>query len=375
MLIKSLTHSDCSYFEEYHRRTGMRQKAINLDQAKIKTLFPVLEDAENTTRLPVDVSVFVSGEPPIADEQVISLSQKNWRLNGLLFGDLVVNPGDVLICQILGDDAPAWERLPTGVALAVVRDGDDGHQWLREVCPPQGFAHLDDDLVLDAGDAGVWPNDSPVWQLVDFLTQGLTELVDDVVSGDEGGWISRIGLRSIERTGTTREAVEKLQRVRSAIGLGGETLVDAVLESLVQDGVIDSYRWISLSHATAPVDFVANRELGIEVKTTKGHHEVPFYISIAELRAARAATEYEIWRVSGFRYDESELSGIIRRTDPSTLVAETLAWLEASPMGVTAPSVEVTPRVLDWSEAELASCRTSRIPEEEWLDKIDLAAS
>lgn len=378
MLIKALTHSDCSYFEEYYRRTGMRQKAINLDQAKMKALFPTLAAAENTDSFPAEVWVFASGRPPIADEQVISLSQKNWRLNGLLPGDLVVGPGDVLLCQILGDDAPAWARIPTGAALAVVREGEDGYQWLSEQCAPQGFATLDDDVLLDAGDAGEWPANSPAWSLIDFLTQGLTELVDDVVSGDEGGSISRIGLRSIERTGTTREAVEKLHRVRAAIGLGGETLVDALLETRRELGVIASYQWVSLSHATAPVDFLAEQnhtELGIEVKTTKGLHDGPFYISIAELRAAREASAYEIWRVSAFAFDESQLSGVIRRSDPSTLVAEALEWLTTSPAGVSVPSVEVAPRALDWSEAELAACPTSRVPDEDWMEKIDLAAS
>ena len=82
---------------------------------------------ENTTGFPVDAWVFASDTPRVTDRQVISLSQKNWRLNGLLPGDLVVNPGDVLLCQILGDDAPAAERIPSGVGLAVVREGEQGH--------------------------------------------------------------------------------------------------------------------------------------------------------------------------------------------------------------------------------------------------------
>lgn len=379
MLVKVLTHSDCSYFEEYFRRNSTsRQKAINLDQAKMRALFPALAGAANSTAFQVEVSVFAHGSAPVLDQQAISLSQKNWRLNGLLAGGLVANPGDIIVCQMLGDDAAEADRIPTGIAMALIRRGEHGHQWMLERCAPHGFAFLHDELILEAGEAGEWPTDSPVWQLVDFLTRGLAELVEDVVAIDERGWVALVGLRSVERTGTTREAIDKLQQVRTAIGLGGETLVDAVLEALKNGRVIDSYQWVSLSRATAPIDFVLEDgrvDVGIEVKTTKGDHDTPFFISLGELRAAANMNAYEIWRVSGLRYDLWELSGSIRRTDPSLLVGQTLDWLRTSPLGVSVPTVSVDPHALNWEEEQWASCPTSRIPDEDWFQKINLAAS
>jgi len=352
----------------------MRQKAINLDQAKMKALFPALATDANTASYTARVDVFVRDMGVLVDEQAITLSQKNWRLNGLLPGPLVVNPGDVLLCQILGDDAPAIDRLPTGVALAVVQQGDQGFEWLRSKCPRNGFAILDDDELLDAES---WDPAGPVWRLIDFLTQGLTGLVDDVLDGADNATIPRLGLRSIERTGTTREAVEKLSRVRAAIGLGGETLIDALLERKRDAGEFESYEWVAALNATAPVDFRAyNRQttLGIEVKTTKGSHMKKFAISSAELREAQSAP-YEIWRVSTFNVQAEELRGSVRRTDPRSLVDRTLQWLDTSPEGVGVTSVEFAPAALEWSEAEEAACPLSRVPSDNWSREMDLEAS
>lgn len=353
----------------------MRQKAINLDQAKMKSLFPALADDENTTSYMARVDVFAPDVDVIVDQQAITLSQKNWRLNGLLSGHLVVNPGDVLVCQILGDDAPATDRVPTGVGLAVVRDGDQGYGWLKNKCPRHGFANVDDDELLGAE---TWDESSPVWQLIDFLTEGLTDLVDDVLAGSDRIAIPRIGLRSIERTGTTREAIEKFARVRAAIGLGGETMIDALLERKRDAGEIKSYDWVSASNATAPVDFRAcdaTRTIGIEVKTTKGAHEKSFPISVAELREAKAAPPYEVWRVSAFAVKDDELVGLVRRTDPATLVEATLRWLDTSPEGVGVSSVNFAPSALAWSDVETATCPVSRVPNENWTREMDLEAS
>lgn len=374
MLVKALTHSDCSYFEEYHRRTGMKQKAINLDQSKMKALFPRLAGATNTASYRVRVDVFVRDDSAIVDEQAITLSQKNWRLNGLLPGELVVEPGDVLLCQILGDDAPSSARVPAGVALTVVKQGDQGFDWLTSKCPGSGFANLDDDELLDAQS---WDPHGPIWRMIDFLTEGLAELVADVLDVGENASIPRIGLRSIERTGTTREAVEKLARVRAAIGLGGETLVDALLERKCDAGEFESYKWVAARNATASVDFRAvasHRSLGIEVKTTTGPHAKKFAISIAELREARAAAAYEIWRVSTFNVQEEELRGSIRRSDPRQLAVSALQWLDTSPEGVGVSSVDFVPTALEWSQAEKASCSLSRVPSDNWLQEMDVEA-
>jgi hypothetical protein len=282
---------------------------------------------------------------------------------------------------MLGDEGPPEVRLPTGIALALVRPGDEGFDWLDQRLPSLrardrgGFITLDDGELLGALD---WTPKSAVWQLTDFLTRGLAELVEDVVAGADADAVPEIGLRSIERTGTTREAVEKLSRLRAAIGLGGETLVDAVLERMTDRGEIVSYEWVSASNATAPVDFRAMepaRRLSIEVKTTKGAHTVAFVISVAELREAVAAVPYEIWRVSEFRVVEDEIAGTIRRGDPAPLVEATLEWLRTAPEGVKVPSVEFAPSLLAWGEGEPVACPVSRIPNEHWMAEVDLAAS
>lgn len=371
LLVKALTHSDCSYFEEYHRRTGMKQKAINLDQAKIKSLFPSLSDAKNTSRYPVTVDVFASGAPPTTVNQVISLSQKNWRLNGLLRGNLTVNPGDLLLAQILGSDALPADRLPAGVALAVVRPGDQGYEWLAEQCPQRGFATIDDNELLEQQ----WLPTSPVFELVDALTRDLRAIVADMVDEADEVSIPRLGLQSIDRTGTTRDAVERLNRLRSAIGLGGETLVDATLARMLDRSKILSYEWVSECNAMAPVDFHAgftSGALSIEVKTTKGKHEKSFSISTSELREAQRSAPYEIWRVSQFDYSEDRIHGEIRRADPSILVNEVLAWLDTSPGGVRVTNVEVSTAALEWSEGEKASCAVDRVPSPHWADEYKL---
>jgi len=375
LLAKRLKKSDCSYFEPFFRRnSNSRQKAINLDQAKMRSLFPSLVEAENTTKYPVQVDWFFSDSPSIEVTQNITLSEKNWRLNSMPWVSVAADPGDIVVCQILGDDAPAETRVPSGVALALVRPGEPGYEWLDARLPAGGFKNLDDGELLDVG----WDAESPVWQLIDYLTRGLFELVDDVIAGTGGTAIPNIGLRSIDRTGSTREAVEKLSRIRAAIGLGGETLVDALLERKRDQGEIMSYEWVSAINATAPVDFRAvesARSLSIEVKTTKGKHDVPFIISFAELREAKASPPYEIWRVSGFKVDDDELVGAVRRADPSALVSETLTWLDTSPEGVKVPGVEFAPTALTWTEAEDARCPVSRVPSENWTSEIDLAAS
>lgn len=375
MLVKRLTHSDLSYFELYHRRTGMRQKAINLDQQKMRNLFPALQFDANTARYPVTVNAFSWNSPDLTAQQVISLSQKNWRLNGLLRGDLEVDGGDILVCQVLGNEGPPTDRRPAGVAMAIFRPGEQGHEWLDERCPPHGFANISDDELLDV--SAEWDDANPAARLIDFLTRGLVELGRDVVNEGDIDALPRLGLRTIERTGTTREAVERLNRLLSAIGLGGETLVDATLEAMLQSCEIASYEWVSLMNATAPVDFRASSNgvsLAIEVKTTKRRHGVPFMISVAELHAARQAAAYEIWRVSEFRLEGDAIMGSLRRGDPKPLVDTTLNWLNTTPEGVRVPGVELRPAAFEWNEALPATCPVSRVPDENWSTEIDLAS-
>lgn len=354
----------------------MRQKAINLDKDKMKSLFPSLVAAENSARYPVRVDWFFSDGPAVEVTQNVTLSEKNWRLNSMPWVTEDVGVGDIVVCQILGDDAPAESRVPTGVALALVKPGDEGFAWLDERLPEGGFANIDD---ADLFDAREWSQDSAIWELIEFLTRGLTELIDDVLADADAASVPKIGLRSIDSTGSTREAVQRLALFRAAIGLGGETLVDAMLEWKCDEGQLVSYEWVSATNATAPIDFRAavadDGDLSIEVKTTKGVHHIPFFISTAELREARAANSYELWRVSDFTFNEGELAGSVMRGDPSELVSQTLTWLETSPEGIKVPSVQMSPQSMTWTKPESATCPASRVPSETWASEIDLAAS
>jgi hypothetical protein len=381
LLAKRLRKTDCSYFEPFFRaHSNSRQKAINLDKNKMRDLFPSLSNAENSTKFPVQVDWFFDSEKPITLVQNVGLSEKNWRLNSMPWVDHEVAEGDIVVCQILSDDVPPGERVPTGIALALVRPGDQGHEWLDQRLPEirvrerGGFVNLDDAALLAAED---WRQTSAVWQLIDFLTRGVVAMVEGVIADEDGDEIPKLALRSIEDTGSTREAVRGAEKLLAAIGLGGETLVDAYLEDMVERGAIVSFRWISKLNKLAPVDFAARNadvELGIEVKTTKGRHAAPFFISIEELRAGRDIEPYEIWRVSGFTWTETELSGSIRKSDPTDLVKRTLDGITALPQGVKVPTVQMFPSALSWTEPEEASCPRARIPSETWESDINIAS-
>ena len=272
-------------------------------------------------------------------------------------------------------------RIPTGIALALVRPGDQGFAWLDPRLPSLqahgrgGFVTIDDAELLNAE---TWTPESAVWQLIDALTRGLSEIVQDVVASGEMGEVPRIGLRSIDRTGTTREAVEKLSRLRAAIGLGGETLVDAMLERMRSAGLLLSHEWVAASNATAPVDFraqSASSTLSIEVKTTKGSHDRAFIISTSELQEARKVASYEIWRLSDFVARDEELKATVRKADPTATVEQALSWLETAPEGIRVPSVEMSPTSLTWSEPQSATCPASRVPSDQWSSDIDLGTS
>ena len=351
----------------------MRQKAINLDQNKVRSLFPLLAGSANTDRFVVKVQVFISEMPTISAVQSITLSQKNWRLNGLLRGDLPVSPGDVLLCQLLGDDATTEARIPSGVVLALVHPGEQGFDWLRARCPAHGFGDLDDYALLGAES---WSPDGAVWRMIENLTRGLGEIVEDVITPEERGGVRAAGLRSIDRSGSTREAVEQVSRMRAAVGLGGEVLADDILRRRLSSGLIESYDWIAASDARAPVDFrfvTSGTTVNVEVKTTKGPHETPFFISFAELRQAATGVAYEVWRVSGLSRSNELLAGDVRRTNPSGLARQAVDWAMTAPGGVRIPTFEFRPEAFSWSEPETAQCPVSRIPKSEtWLSDFQL---
>ncbi|MCL8251355.1 DUF3883 domain-containing protein [Aeromicrobium fastidiosum] len=329
-------------------------------------------DAANSTSFAVQVNWFFGDRPGIETTQNISLSAKNWRLNSMPWVQVDVEPGVIIVCQILGDEPDQDVRVPTGAAFALLRAGDQGFAWLDAQLPAGGFVDIEDAALLAAED---WTDDSSVRQLINFLTLGLYEIVEDVIGEQTTEVIPRVGLRSLDRTGSTHEAIAHLSSYRSAIGLGGETLVDAVLEQKLVTREFHSYEWVSSRNATAPVDFRASLDgvrIGIEVKTTRGPHRRKFHISTAELNEAQQSRRFEIWRVSQLDHDAEQIRGAIRRADPSELVDETLLWIETTPTGVSVPGVAFDPAALNWTDPESAECSVERVPSPTWASDMDI---
>lgn len=369
MLAKRLRRSDCSYFESFFRANPQgRQKAINLDKAQMNHLFPALIDAVNTERFPAKVDWFFSDRERISVHQNITLSEKNWRLNSMPWVDVDVEPDiSIILCSILGDPDLG---VPTGLAFALLNPGDQGYDRLDSVLPPGGFEKIDDDFLMESES---WHPSSAVWQLIEHLTRGLPEIVDDVLGDSGASAASRLGLRSIDRTGSTQEAVRALNQFRTAIGLGGETLVDFLLNKSRE---FSSHEWVSLSNATASLDFRATRGaavVAIEVKTTTSYHGRSFHISVSELTEARLAQEYEIWRVSKFAWSPPLIVGEVRRGDPSEIVAIALGWLATSPVGIEVPSLKISPESMSWTPPEKVECPQERVPSRTWMADIRLS--
>ena len=114
----------------------------------------------------------------------------------------------------------------------------------------------------------------------------------------------------------------------------------------------DEYLWVSQTNARAAFDFEVHNpgwenEGGVfyvDVKATKGSHDLPFHMSMAEVRWAAAHDTYRIARVSSIAQESAEVHIFRGVQELCSRLLEGIG--DILPEGVSIDSFEIAPGLL-----------------------------
>ena len=364
---KLLTQSDLTLFASFYRENGTsKQKGINLNGDILAgELFPALPRAVTGS---VEQAVVLDIYGPDAAQLLRQVRKiikpeggKNWRLNGKLieaprsepkrFSSLA--PGDVAVFGFDGDE------LPDSVSMVVLSQASDvDAPVLAAVVSRLALIQRSRSMVaLSLSQVTSIATETLEGHPLRLLLPDETRLRDLAVAA-EGDEDAAARLFSRARSGATRPvSAAELERatIRAReVGRAGEVLFNKHQERLLAAGEIRDFTWASDVNAVSPYDFdvTTNATRGlIDVKSTNGRFEAPFFISVAELRTASGEIDFSIARVFGI----NEAAGArMRMSAPiRDLAREILGALGGMPTGVAVGSVQIEPARLTWGIEEL----------------------
>ncbi|MBX3483091.1 DUF3883 domain-containing protein [Phenylobacterium sp.] len=352
--VKKLSRSDLTFFEPQFRvQNAGNQKSINLNRdVFVDELFPAFPDVLTEAGGQLAVRLLIDG-PGLGHNRIDvrrklakGTSYKNYRLNG----EFVRNPeeeasrfnslaeGDLAVLAFDGAGAPELIRLfvlsASEAADVAVRNAlVSGGRTMRALSREQLAAAV-----------ALAPPDHPLQDLL--LSPADAADLEAAAEGDAAA--TRRLLSKSPRRRITAEQLAAARRRAEETGLDGERLVAAWL-GLGQPQV-QTWIWVAATNAISPWDFelrTADGDLRVEVKATRGDHETPFHISMAELHAAAETSRYDLWRISGLNEDGGRLRVCI---DFGPTARELIDRLKALPDGIRPDGFTVDPVKLSWSE-------------------------
>lgn len=104
--------------------------------------------------------------------------------------------------------------------------------------------------------------------------------------------------------------LHKLQEQRAQTGELGEKVMNAEF-SRGMSGYVVSHHWVSMEVTCSPFDFEISEVGGtarkLDVKSTTGSHDEPFFVSRGELEEMERVPHYDLYRVSRLSGGEGEL--------------------------------------------------------------------
>jgi hypothetical protein len=353
--IKRLTSSDLTFFEWHYRHAPAgKQKAINLNvNPFVSELYPALPElaALQSGRLPLDLSIYGPGGAGLHNiQRKIIKSHKNWRLNGEVVWDPEDRPdryqplasGDIAVFVLEGATHPTGARLI--LLSASITEDLAIHSALDSFLGESSMkAASTGDLVGLLAPLGV-ADEHPINQVY------LDELVLEAACGDSEA-IAKL-TRGPSRSKVSPERLRIAQQQSERTGQLGEELIADYLTSVLVDGDIDNFEWVSRENAVSPFDFTIDQspdeQRKVDVKSTTGRFENRIHVSQNELRQmAESGESYDLFRV----YELDDSAGKLRIARGVGPLADTiLEAFDCLPSGVTVDSVSIDPAKFDFGE-------------------------
>lgn len=331
-----------------------KQKAINFDKEVIGQFYPGLSETEKHR-----VRLLIYGPDSQQEYEAdpappILLQQKNWRIGGgairspeddpQRFDD--IKKGDYLFFEFIDDAAgiPGTVRMLILSAAFAASYGLTSRLGAIFRKRRENFLPLTEGQMLELRHLSRMVPYDPLAVFGDPEGEALEEAV--MGEADATAYIRRGGRRISKKT------VQAQQEARSINGETGEQIVKAWLAAGKAAGDVDWFDHASAENALEVYDFQAGftdgRMIFLDVKTTTGIHDVPFYMSAAELQAAAESVDpYVIYRVS-------ELVGnvaVLRISDSVMALARVI--LDSAgrvPEGVRAVTFSIMPSLLIWGD-------------------------
>lgn len=394
VILKRLTErSDLGWFHSIHDNRGLpgHQKGINLNKPMVNTIWPNLmtrqvayeaaKAAEAAARLPggagavaaaaerataqevghLRIRVEVHGpdnRPPIIEDRLLALQDKNWRLNGAFIED---SPGDAARFDptlqegdlaLIGFDGVEW---PTRAVVVLLAHSTADAALMADLSPlvtkgARSMARLSsDDLQTFADNHGL-PDGHVIRTLAGDPV--IKAALEEIAQGDIAS-VAKIRMRRPSRQMTPEELAAGIAE-NTRIGQLGERMVNAYLAEKHATGGL-AYVWMWPTSAAHPYDFAllnhAIVDTVIDAKSTSSEWKANFYMSMAELEyAANSSVPYLIFRLS----EVGPMGAWLRMSHDIRAFATAVAssFAVAAPTGTRATTIAISPVAagLAWSD-------------------------
>lgn len=353
LAVKRLTASDLTFFEwHFKNRPAGKQKAINLNaDVFINELYPTLRDYVQTqtgSRIPLDISIYGPGlesEYNLQRKIVRGNAYKNWRLNGEFVTNPdesperfnILEPGDFVIFDFDGINVPIGAK---AILVASKHLADTSlHASLDSFLGQfkmKSFTPLDISKIIDGSEI---ISEHPINDLV------LDDALEDFVQGGNQG-LQKLLSRPPGRRISTAD-LKKAKETAEANGRRGEEFVNAHLYSQKKLGNIRDYYWKSNENPVSVYDFSLTLPNGIkvliDVKSTGKSFNLPFHVSLGELRCMANVERYDIYRIFSMGQDCAKLR---IAESVHNFANEILEVFKELPEGISPDSVSVEPSSL-----------------------------
>lgn len=350
LAIKRLTASDLTFFEWHfrHQSTGGNQKAINLNaNIFIDNLYPDLPDyiqTQTENKLPLDILIYGPGgenQYNLQRKIVKGNTYKNWRLNGEFVANPdesperfnILKPGDFVIFDFDGIGFPVSAKI---IFVAKEHPKDKSlHTEIESFLGTEKMKSMTDNEIQQILISSNIVLEHPINQLV------LDDDLEDFVQGGDKG-LKNLLSKPYARI-VSSATLKKVKEAAEANGRRGEEFINAYLTRKKNEGEITDFFWQSNYNPISVYDFsvtLANGEtVFIDVKSTARDFQMPFHISLGELRLmATSEKQYDIYRVFAMNEDSAKLR-IVKNVKKFAM--EILEVFKKLPEGICPDSVSV----------------------------------
>ncbi|GGK64898.1 protein NO VEIN domain-containing protein [Amphritea balenae] len=313
LFVKRLSASDATFIDSFFIRSNAdtskkkKQKAIVIPKPQIVELSPVFASLPRSEVIHIDTCFYgpLGNTAAIRKAANIGKHSKDWRLQHCIIHESdapgrfdTIDTGDIFIFELFTED----ENFRANAVLVSQTASEDSAAYsaLNSLLGSKTSTLISRESLADS---------LPTRDQEHAISIVLNESFDDPQDKDHNTQITS-GSRKI-----SKKAFESMQRRNNEIGDKGEDIIDQWLSThpYISGKKITRHVWESKINHCAQFDFRAttdtNEEIRLEVKSTTGTLNAPFYVSIGELE--NMATNLEktfICRVYALSNETSEIA-------------------------------------------------------------------